>query len=79
MTRPRISNGYLQFAGKVKRQRRTTRRRRVKKKSQKKWSIYGTYCSKYPCSDSNIFNRRFDNKNSLKKLSNENKTYNKKK
>ena len=35
MTRPRISNGNLQFAGKVKRQRRTTRRRRVKKKSQR--------------------------------------------
>ena len=78
MTRPRISNGYLQFAGKVKRQRRTTRRRRVKKKP-KKWSIYGTYCSKDPCSDSNIFNKRFDTKNTFKKLSNENKKYNKKK
>ena len=35
MNRPQISNGYLQFGGKIKRRRETNRRIRVRKKSQR--------------------------------------------
>ena len=35
MTRSQISNGYVQFGGKIKRWRRKKRRRPVRKKSQR--------------------------------------------